>query len=154
LTTISREEFILKELKLAFNDKILESRIAAPRYIYVTVNKETVIPLVKFLKENFGLRHIVTITGTDFGEYIELIYHLAIYGRTLMVNVKTKVPKDDPEIESIVKLLPGATLYEREVHDLLGVVFTGHPNLERLILPDDWPEGVYPLRKDWKMEGT
>jgi NADH-quinone oxidoreductase subunit C len=52
----------------------------------------------------------------------------------------------------VVSLLPGAVLYEREVHDLLGVVFDGHPSLERLILPDDWPEGVYPLRKDYKVE--
>jgi len=49
-------------------------------------------------------------------------------------------------------LVPGAILYEREVHDLLGVVFDGHPDLSRLILPEDWPEDVYPLRKEYSPE--
>jgi len=74
----------------------------------------------------------------DLGEEIELIYHFAYEG-TIAISLRVAVPKNDPKITSVVSLVPGATLYEREVHDLLGVIFEGHPDLSRLILPEEWP---------------
>jgi len=66
--------------------------------------------------------------------------------------LKVEVPVKQPVLPTITPIVPGAILYEREVHELLGVVFSGHPNLSPLILPEDWPEGVYPLRKEWTHE--
>jgi len=149
----SKEEFIAHELKSNFGDVISELKVTGPRRVYVTVPSESLRDILLFLKNMFNARHIVTITGIDMMKSFELIYHIAVPGehiRSILVNVKTHIPRDNPTILSVVDILPGATLYEREVHDLLGIVFEGHPNLERLILPDDWPEDEFPLRKDWK----
>ncbi|MEM2083837.1 MAG: NADH-quinone oxidoreductase subunit C, partial [Nitrososphaerota archaeon] len=67
-------------------------------------------------------------------------------------NVKTSIDKNNPEIDTITDIIPGASFYEREIYDLLGVNFIGHPNLKRVILPENWPKGVYPLRKEYKPE--
>ncbi|MCS7363809.1 MAG: NADH-quinone oxidoreductase subunit C [archaeon GB-1867-035] len=149
----SKEEFIAHELKSNFGDVISELKVTGPRRVYVTVPPESLRDILLFLKNMFNARHIVTITGIDMMKSFELIYHIAVPGehiRSILVNVKTHIPRDNPTMPSVVDILPGATLYEREVHDLLGIVFEGHPNLERLILPDDWPEDEFPLRKDWK----
>jgi NADH-quinone oxidoreductase subunit C len=70
----------------------------------------------------------------------------------LEASLKVEVPVKQPVLPTITSIIPGAILYEREVHELLGVVFSGHPNLSPLILPEDWPDGVYPLRKEWTHE--
>jgi NADH-quinone oxidoreductase subunit D len=90
---------------------------------------------------------ISTITGIDLGDAVELNYHF--WCGKAEVTIRTRVPEPRPEIETITDIVPGAALYEREVFDLLGVKFLGHPDLERLILPESWPKGQYPLRKDW-----
>lgn len=143
---------IVKDLSAFFQNRILDYRFDGSRSVFISVETDVLHDVISYLKDKYGLKHIVTITGTDLGDSIELIYHLSPLDRRVLINVRVKVSRDDPHIKSIVSLIPGAILYEREIHDLLGVVFDGHPNLERLILPDDWPEGVYPLRKDFKVE--
>jgi Ni,Fe-hydrogenase III component G len=64
----------------------------------------------------------------------------------------TFVPKANPVIDTITPIIPGAILYEREIQDLLGLKVKDHPDPRRLVLPDDWEEGVYPLRKDYKVK--
>jgi NADH-quinone oxidoreductase subunit C len=77
----------------------------------------------------------------------EVLYHFLVNGTE--ITIRTSCPKDDPSVESIINIFPGAVLYEREIHDILGIVPNGHPDLRRLVLPEDWVGG-YPLRKDWK----
>jgi NADH-quinone oxidoreductase subunit C len=67
------------------------------------------------------------------------------------IRLKTWVDSSDPAIESITSVWPGANYYEREVFDLFGIRFEGHPNLRRILMPDDWVG--YPLRKDYPVEG-
>ena len=68
-----------------------------------------------------------------------------------MITVKSLVrDKKKPSVDSLANLLPAAQWIEREIHDVLGIEFRGHPDMRRLILADDWPEGVYPLRKERK----
>lgn len=93
---------------------------------------------------------ISALTGLDMGEKIGLMYHIRTNGA--IVTIRTDVPKERPTIPTITDLLPGAIFHEREAADLFGVVFEGHPNPARLVLPDDWPENLYPLRKDAKIE--
>jgi len=96
-----------------------------------------------------GEYHVTTITGADLGgDDIELTYFLWLLPQKLRVMIKAKAPKRDLRVQSLVSVAPATILYEREVHEMLGVVFEGHPNLERLFLPEDWPENVYPLRRD------
>lgn len=119
-----------------------------PRRLFVRVKAEDYKEAIRRLVEEKGILHISTITGMDTGKEIEILTHL--FGQGVEVTVTTATSRDDPKMDSITDILPGATFYEREVYDLLGVKFEGHPNLKRVLLPDDWPEGVYPLRKDFK----
>jgi NADH-quinone oxidoreductase subunit C len=81
----------------------------------------------------------------------EVIYHLLSHSRKERVRLIARVPGGDPSLESVTGLWPGMNFYEREVFDLFGVRFLGHPNLRRIMMPEDW-EG-HPLRKDYPVEG-
>ena len=144
---MSLEHEIEGKLKEAFKEKILEVTIPREHRMFVSVPLPQVKEVVKYLKENFGMTHITTISAIDVGENIEVIYHL--FSNGVALNLRTAAPKDNPVIDTITDVLPGAILYEREIQDLLGLKVQGHPDPRRLILSDDWEEGVYPLRKDW-----
>jgi len=93
---------------------------------------------------------IVALTGLDLDKKIGLLYHMCTNG--VIVTIKTEVSKKKPEIATISDLIPGAQFHERETADLFGVTFEGHPNPARLVLPDDWPDNLYPLLKDAKID--
>ncbi len=82
----------------------------------------------------------------------EVVYHLHSIERKLRVRLKCRLPGGDPVIESVTSVWRAAGWYEREVFDLFGIRFTGHPDLRRIMLPDDW-EG-HPLRKDYPVTGS
>ncbi len=146
---MSKDEEILNKIREILKEKIIESSIPRKNIVDIIVKKENYKEVVKTIVENLNIPHVQTITGIDIGNEIQIISHL---GRDITINVKTSIDKEKPEIDTISDIIPGATLYEREIHDLLGVNFIGHPNLKRLILPENWPKGVYPLRKDYKPE--
>jgi NADH-quinone oxidoreductase subunit C len=81
----------------------------------------------------------------------EVVYHLLSHSRKDRVRLKVKISGDDPRVDSIVSVWPAANFYEREVFDLFGIHFEGHPYLRRIMMPDHW-EG-HPLRKDYPVEG-
>ncbi len=81
----------------------------------------------------------------------ELNYHLVSIPKVKKVRLRVRLSGDDPVVDSLVPVWPGANWLEREVFDLFGIQFTGHPDLRRILLPDDW-EG-HPLRKDYPVEG-
>ena len=82
----------------------------------------------------------------------EVVYSLLSYQRRERLRIKVKINGTDPYIESVTSLWPGASPFEREVFDMFGIRFQGHPDLRRILLPDEW-EG-YPLRKDYPVEGN
>jgi formate hydrogenlyase subunit 5 len=134
-------------LKTDLADAILELRVPRPRKAYIFLKPERHRDAVSLLLKKVEDTELSTITGVDLGNEIELNYHMACEGE---VTLKNRVPTEKPVTQTITDILPGANLYEREIFDLLGVIFEGHPNLERLLLPDVWPQGNYPLRRDWK----
>ncbi len=93
--------------------------------------------------------HVVQIAAVDNGKTLELIYNLTGPHRTI-VSIAIELPRDKPEAPTSSDLLPPAGIYERQIHDLLGIVFVGHPDLKRIILNEDWPANEFPMRKDWK----
>jgi Ni,Fe-hydrogenase III component G len=147
---MSVESDIQNKLKEAFGEQIIEVRIPRERRMFVQVPLPQVGEVVGYLKQNLGMTHITTITAIDVGDDIEILYHFFCQGVTL--SLKTSVPKGNPVIDTITPIMPGAILYEREIQDLLGLKVKDHPDPRRLILPEDWPEGVYPLRKDYQAE--
>lgn len=107
----------------------------------------------RFLREDEELSYdfLVSITAVDFPERPDrfcLVYHLLSRRHHARVRVKTYVAEDEP-VSSLTALWPGADFYEREVYDLFGVNFAGHPGLRRIMMPDEW-EG-HPLRKDYPL---
>jgi len=138
---------MLAELRTSHGSRILGAEHGSPRQTFVTVSDSDAPTIARHISEKMGGR-LVTITGLDTPDGIELLYHFAFDANHSLLTLKTRVKKPDPRILSLAPHLPGAEWIEREIHDLLGVVFEGHPRLERLILADDWPAGVHPLRKD------
>ncbi|MGE5740882.1 MAG: NADH-quinone oxidoreductase subunit C, partial [Candidatus Aminicenantes bacterium RBG_16_66_30] len=99
------------------------------------------------LKDKYDCAYLATITGVDKGETFELLYHFA--STAASITVRTEIPRAEPRIASICAVIPGAIFYEREIQEMFGITVEGIPDTRRLNLPDDWPEGQYPLRKDW-----
>jgi Ni,Fe-hydrogenase III component G len=85
----------------------------------------------------------------DTRDRVEMIYHYCMDRDGVVVSLRTWAWKPELRLDSVAPFLPAADWIEREVADLLGVVFVNHPDPRRLILADDWPEGVYPLRRDF-----
>lgn len=96
--------------------------------------------------------HLSVISGVDCGDSIDLNYHLSVFfgisNSEIKLTLLVPLPKDDLSIPTISDLIPGAAYGEREKQEMLGIVVTDIPDKRRLFLPDDFPEGVYPWRKD------
>jgi len=109
----------------------------------VEIDQTQVKNFVKRLVTETLARHLSTITGLDLGQNIGIIYHFWHERNT--IHVRTTVPKEKPTALSIVDIVPGAILYEMEIHDMFGVEFTGNPWMDRkLLLPDTWPKDLPP----------
>jgi len=143
------ETELARELKTTLGATALEIRQPSRNNIFVTVRPEDVPAAAQTVWDGMKSRFAI-VTGIDVPGGIELLYHFVFDDKHTIVTLKTLVAKPFPEIESITPVIPAAEWIEREVHDLLGVTFRHHPRPERLILADDWPEGVYPLRKEFK----
>jgi len=92
----------------------------------------------------------IILTGLETRAGMELLYHFSFDSLGKIVTLRTVVPMPEPKIDSIAIAIDGAEYIEREIRDLFGVEFVGHPNPARFILADDWPEGVYPYRKEYR----
>ncbi|HTY13647.1 MAG TPA: NADH-quinone oxidoreductase subunit C [Candidatus Omnitrophota bacterium] len=116
------------------------------RRVFVEVSPGRAKELARFVYNELGAR-FSTASGLDTRAGVEILYHLAIDREGLLVSLRVLVPKPELKMQSFFDIMPAVEWVEREIHEMLGVDFTGHPNLKRLLLPDDWPEGVYPFRK-------
>jgi len=120
--------------------------------------------IVEVARQMFAVpgSRLATATGIDVRDGIDVLYHWAIEppyadgeappkgaGEGVVITLKGLAARPALEIDSIANDMPAANWIEREMHDLLGVNFPNHPDMRRLILDDSWPEGVYPLRKDF-----
>ena len=146
---MSLEEEILEELKKNFPEAIIDAKVQKKQRIVVTIKKEYLLDLCKFLKEKLGFDHLSCVSGVDFPDRFEVVHHLCSYSKKCILALKTPLQKGSPKISSVTQLWGSANWLERETYDLFGIIFEGHPNLTRILLPEDW-EG-HPLRKDFKM---
>ena len=96
-----------------------------------------------------GFDRLITISTIDNSGTFELLYHLIGPSR-IIISLAIDLPRNQPVMHTVSDLLPPAGIYERQIHDLFGIVFEGHPGLKKVILNEDWPDNEYPLRKDWK----
>ncbi|MDD2498099.1 MAG: NADH-quinone oxidoreductase subunit C [Desulfitobacteriaceae bacterium] len=116
----------------------------------LVVSSADIFPVLKEIKENTQYNFLADLTAVDYPERMEVVYHLMNIKDAGLTRVKALLDKSDPKIDSVVFLWDTANVMERETYDLLGVIFEGHPDLKRILCPDDF-EG-HPLRKDYKVE--
>ncbi|MHA4259713.1 NADH-quinone oxidoreductase subunit C [Bacillus cereus] len=116
----------------------------------LVVDPEKYYEVMESLRFHEGLAfdYMSELHATDFVTHMEVYVHLFSYGKKQSVAVKVKLDREAPQVESVTALWKGADWPEREAYDLLGIVFKGHPNLTRILMPDDWVG--YPLRKDYE----
>ncbi|MGQ9800448.1 MAG: hydrogenase large subunit [Candidatus Saccharicenans sp.] len=146
---MSKKEFLTSLLKNKLGQDFLAEEPAAPNRLFVDLKKEALVAAVKLLLEQGGRYQVgVAYDGRKSGQGFALLHTFAFDRDGLLAALRTFTPEDNPEFDSITPVVPGAGWSEREYRDLLGLNFKGHPNLKRLVLSDDWPEGIYPLRKD------
>ncbi len=116
----------------------------------IVINSESLLFAVAFLKETAGLDfdYLSSITAIDYYDYFELIYQLTSIKHNHSLVLKTRCyGRENPAVPSVVSLYQGADFQEREIYDLMGISFKGHPNLKRIVLWEGF-EG-HPLRKDY-----
>jgi NADH-quinone oxidoreductase subunit C len=116
----------------------------------LVAKQDTYYKVAQFLKynEQLGFDYVSELHGTDFITHMEVYVHFYSYKNRQSVALKVKLDRNNPQIESIVPLWPGADWPECEAYDLLGIKFNGHPHLHRMLLGDDWIG--HPLRKDYE----
>ena len=136
----------LSEIK----DKLIATEQTADNRIYLSCEAENSYEINKFLFEDVPLRFVIA-TCIDADDWFEVLYHFAYDQLGYVITVKAFIrDRENPAVESIAPFLPAAEWIEREIHDIMGIDFKNHPDMRRLILADDWPEGVYPERKEAK----
>ncbi|KAF1086638.1 NADH-quinone oxidoreductase subunit C 1 [Sporotomaculum syntrophicum] len=131
------------------------------KFDYVEVNEQStvIIPADKLLefmqalRDDYGMDFLTNETAADYPSEnkFEVIYNISSIEKGFTIMVKTSVDRDNPELPSVFPIWGGANWQEREIYDLMGIVFTGHPNLVRILMPYDY-EG-HPLRKDFQWKG-
>lgn len=157
---MSKVARMVEELRAAFGDKVRSVSVDR-KMVKVEVDPSVVVEAAAFVKER-GFDHVKGVTGVDLvaltkpENAIEVMYHAGSYtdeelaGTVLTISVK--LPRDRPEMPSLTGVWRSAEYHERETFEMLGVVFKGHQDLRRLLLPEWWSD-LPPLRKDYKPPG-
>lgn len=116
---------------------------------FITVEASSILTVCELLKKSndFQFNVLQVITGADYPDRMEVSYILASYIKNLEVIIKVKLPRESAEIQSVVSVWVAANFQERECYDMYGIKFSGHPDLRRILCPDDW--SGFPLRKDY-----
>ncbi|MEE8353611.1 MAG: NADH-quinone oxidoreductase subunit C [Dehalococcoidales bacterium] len=133
------------QLSERFPDAVLETGVDS-----ILLDSAALVDVAAFLKDTPGLDFdfLSMVSGVDYYQYFEVVYHLISLEHNHSLTIKTRCRgRDNPTLPSLTGLWRSADLQEREIYDLLGVSFEGHPNLTRIVL---WPEfSGHPLRKDY-----
>ncbi|MFN3920955.1 MAG: NADH-quinone oxidoreductase subunit C [Caldimicrobium sp.] len=145
-------ETLKEELRERFGSSLVS--IAEKDCLTVAIHRENFLNLISFLREK-GFNHLIDLCGVDYLNYkpekkeerFEVVYHFFNMKDRVLVRVKVPIPEGDCWQYSLTSLWRTADWFERECYDMFGIKFKGHPDLRRILMPDDW-EG-YPLRKDY-----
>lgn len=117
-------------------------------YLSVEIDRTHLVAVCRFLRDQLGFDLLSCISGVDMLDHLECVYHMRSLTRGQLLQLKVRLDKEKPEVESVVSVWPTANWLERETYDMFGIHFPGHPDLRRMLL-DDGFEG-YPLLKSFK----
>jgi len=161
MTEYLTPEDLVKSFTDKFQLKIKESHAEKYAYgskktefsqIWMRIDNSIFKDVVKHLFTFDKYPHFAVSSGYDMGNSIELVYHFSIYNgernREVSINITVELPKSNPVIETISDLIPGAVISEQEKQEMLGVKIHGIPKDARVFISDDFPEGVFPWRRD------
>ena len=149
---------VLETLQARFPSAVLSVREDPQRGdLSAQVRARDIVDVARFLHDDPGMAfdHLTDICSADYPddrERFEVIYHFLSLPHHTRIRLKTRVSEENPTINTITPIWKGANFLEREVFDLMGITFDGHPDLRRILLPEDYEEG-HPLRKDFPTEG-
>lgn len=144
---------IHEKIKDRFPDGVVEFKADAVVDPFIVVRHEPVRDIAEFLSSDPDMKfdYLMSLSGMDYNDgNLGVVYHLFSMEKRHRIVIKTKLPKTDAQIQSVESVWKSANWHEREAFDLFGIVFRDHPDLRRILLPDDW-EG-HPLRKDYKVQ--
>ena len=133
------------KIKSEFGDA--ELTLAPEARLNVSVDKTKLLDVANYVKHELGFTHPNMCTGIDNKDHIEVLWHLGNVLNEIILILRTKTDRDVSEVPSLTPLWKGMNWHERETFDLVGVKFIDHPDLRRLLLPENW-EG-HPLREDY-----
>ena len=147
-------ERLIEEFEKGFSGETVEASRDGKDFILV-IRPEALLRVMGSLKEDpFFYRLLLDLTCVDFrrdASSFEMVYHLFSLETGRRIRVKVRLPADAPSIDSVADLWRNANWLEREVYDMFGIVFIGHPDLKRILMYDGF-EG-FPLRKDYPLRG-
>ncbi len=156
----SKIGYIVNELKQALGESIKEVKIDK-KMTKITVEKDALVRAASVLK-GLGFDHVKGVTGIDLialkppEDSFEVMYHAGSYSvqelANIIVTIATRIPRNNPEVPSLTSIWPSCEYHERETYEMFGIIFSGHPNLKRLLLPEWWSDAP-PLRKDYRPPG-
>lgn len=145
---------IFERLTARFGEEALIVKLEEKPEPWVEVNPEVLLELARFLRDEQGLRFdlLMCLSGVHYEKEQQLgvTYHLNSTGEKHKLTLKVMLPADDAVLPSVESVWKTANWHEREAFDMYGIRFEGHPDLRRILCPDDW-QG-YPLRKDYKVQ--
>jgi len=129
-----------------------------PRRIKITVPSDKIKVVALYLRDTLGFDHLNVVGGTDYIQQkeFEVVYFVGSISRPgqqdLVIQLAERVDRESPQVPSLTEVWVAAEYHERETYEMLGIVFEGHPDLRRLLLPEDWDD-IPPLRKDYVSPG-
>ncbi len=136
----------VEAIRRRFGEQIVEANEICGE-LQLQVKPEAVLAVARYLRDKGDYDHPSDLLAYDTGSDLVVIYRLWSLQRKRSVIMRVHLNRDEPKVASVTSIWPGTDWHERECYDLFGIVFEGHPNLKRILLPDDW-EG-WPFRKDY-----
>lgn len=138
---------IITAIQTQLGDRILAVLRKSDQRIYIDIVPQSVQEASRLMLDEFAAR-LQIATGVDSSEGYEVLYHWALDKEGFVITFRVLLDHASPELDSIALMCPAAEWIEREMWELLGIQFKGHPDLRHLLLADDWPEGNYPMRRN------
>ena len=128
-----------------------DAKTNVPRRAYFKADRSVIHDMCTYIHDTLNFEQASSVCGVDWVTHMQVVYHLSNYWTGVMIEIVVDVPNDDLRIDSVALIWEGADWHERETYELFGIVFDGHPKLERLLTPDDYE--FFPFRKSYKLRG-
>ena len=141
------EGFVCEALQ-QLGDAVVQVELCGRRRGIARIDPARTVEVAEKMLAMDGAR-LATATGIEVRDGIDVLYHWCIEPPGVVITLKALAIRPELAMDSIANAVPAANWIEREMHDLLGANFPGHPDMRRLVLDDTWPEGVHPLRKSF-----